>query len=181
MDLEIKMRKRKKVVDGRPRIKWGSLTIIGALEMREKLRAMGAWESSGEATDMWDRTASYIKKAAREVFGELEDKSMDKKLYQLAKERERRACDLDQVKCIKDEDGRVLVEDTLIRQRWQSYFHKLLNNEGDRNIVLGDLEYSERCRDFGYCRSIKIEEVKDVVRRMSRGRATGLDEIPGEF
>ncbi|XP_059313140.1 uncharacterized protein LOC132064241 [Lycium ferocissimum] len=69
MDLEIKMRKRKKVVDDKPRIKWGSLTMTGALEMGEKLRVMGAWESSGEATDMWDRTASCIREAAREVLG----------------------------------------------------------------------------------------------------------------
>ncbi|XP_059281266.1 uncharacterized protein LOC132034960 [Lycium ferocissimum] len=40
MDLEIKMRKRKRVMDDRPRIKWGSLTMTGALEMGEKLRAM---------------------------------------------------------------------------------------------------------------------------------------------
>ncbi|XP_059315751.1 uncharacterized protein LOC132066460 [Lycium ferocissimum] len=112
---------------------------------------------------------------------ELEDKGGDKKLFRLAKVRERKARDLDRVKCVKDEDGKVLVDEALIRRRWQSYFHKLLNEEGDRDIVLGNLEYSERRRDFGYCRSIKVEEVKGVVRRMHRGRATGPDEIPGEF
>ncbi|KAF3638604.1 hypothetical protein FXO37_24292 [Capsicum annuum] len=35
----------------------------------------------------------------------------------LAKAKEQRACDLDQVKCIKGEDGTVLVEDALIRKR----------------------------------------------------------------
>ncbi|XP_059301856.1 uncharacterized protein LOC132053771 [Lycium ferocissimum] len=73
MDLEIKMRKRKRVVDDRPRIKWGSLTMTGALEMGEKLRTMGAWESSGEATNMWDRTSGRIRgMVAREVRGGLE-------------------------------------------------------------------------------------------------------------
>ncbi|XP_059294416.1 uncharacterized protein LOC132047382 [Lycium ferocissimum] len=69
IDLEIKMRKRKRVVDDRPRIKWGSLTMTGALVMGEKLTPMGAWESSGEATNIWDRMTNCIREVAREVLG----------------------------------------------------------------------------------------------------------------
>ncbi|KAG5572387.1 hypothetical protein H5410_062153 [Solanum commersonii] len=53
--------------------------------------------------------------------------------------------------------------------------------EGDGDIVLGDLAYSERLRDFGYCRCFRIEEVLRAISRMSRGRATGPDEILVEF
>ncbi|KAF3632943.1 hypothetical protein FXO38_25859 [Capsicum annuum] len=84
----------------------------------------------------------------------------------LAKARERKGRDLDQVKCIKGEDGRVLVEDGHIKKRWQSYFHKLLNDEGDRVVVFRELEHSEECRDFSYCRRFKVEEIREAVHRM---------------
>lgn len=41
----------------------------------------------------------------------------DKKMYMLSKVRERKGRDQDQVKYIKNEDGRVLMDDALIRQR----------------------------------------------------------------
>ena len=45
-----------------------------------------------------------------------------------------------------------------------------------KDTVLVDLEYS-KIRDFGYCRCIKVEEVKSAINKMSKGRATGPNEI----
>lgn len=39
------------------------------------------------------------------------------------------------MKCIKDEDGKVQLDEVLIRRIWQIYFHTLLNEERDKGIV----------------------------------------------
>ncbi|KAG5575724.1 hypothetical protein H5410_055858 [Solanum commersonii] len=126
MDLEIK-RQRKK-------IKWGSLTMVSAQEMEE---------------NMWDRSVSCIRKAAREVFGisrnrlgghrgykwwngEAQGKNKrakgDNKLYELAKAGEGRDHDLDQVQYIKQ--GRSYMELSSGPSTSQSFIqiHELVQN-----------------------------------------------------
>ncbi|XP_070008212.1 uncharacterized protein [Nicotiana sylvestris] len=65
MDICIRMRRKKRSVQGRLRIRWGVLTK----EFEGRLSAMGSWRSSGDANTMWSTMADCIRKAAREVLG----------------------------------------------------------------------------------------------------------------
>jgi len=54
------------------------------------------------------------------------------------------------VRCIKDENGKVLFENADIKERWQMHFSKLLNDEvlEDFRIRSGVSESSERHLDL---------------------------------
>ncbi|XP_075104830.1 uncharacterized protein LOC142178913 [Nicotiana tabacum] len=69
MDLEIKRSRNKRTVYRKPKIKWGNLTKDKAKELGEKLLAMRAWMSRGDASGMWFTTANCIRVPAREVLG----------------------------------------------------------------------------------------------------------------
>jgi chemotaxis regulatin CheY-phosphate phosphatase CheZ len=49
----------------------------------------------------------------------------------MARVRERKTRDLNQVKCIKDEMDQLLVKGQDIKQRWQGYFDNLFNGENE--------------------------------------------------
>jgi len=99
-------------------------------------------------------------------------KEGEKSIYNLAKGRERKTRDLNQVKCIKDEEGRVLVQERDIKDRWKKYFHNLFNSNR--------LDIGEEDRNYNYYRRIQEHEVREALKRMSSGKAVGPDNIPIE-
>ncbi|XP_070002131.1 uncharacterized protein [Nicotiana sylvestris] len=69
MDVGIMLKRGRRSAQGRPRIKWGSLTKDKAQKLEGQLSAMGAWRSNGNASTMWPVTANCIREAARKVLG----------------------------------------------------------------------------------------------------------------
>ena len=49
----------------------------------------------------------------------------------MARIRERKTRDINQIKCIKDVTDRLLVKDEEIMDRWREYFDKLFNGESE--------------------------------------------------
>jgi hypothetical protein len=53
----------------------------------------------------------------------------------MAKLRERKTRDFNQIKCIKDEADRLLVKDDGIKNRLREYFDKLFNDESEKTAI----------------------------------------------
>jgi len=56
--------------------------------------------------------------AYERLYQRLNSKEGENEFFKLARARERCTRELSSVRCIKDEDGRVLVEDDKVQERW---------------------------------------------------------------
>ena len=79
-------------------------------------------------------TKKAVSKARGRVFDGLhqslgmeEGKGSIYRLTKDGKRKKKKKRDLDQMKCIKDVEGKVLVMKQDIKERWMSYFYKLFN------------------------------------------------------
>ncbi|KAK1613062.1 hypothetical protein QYE76_036735 [Lolium multiflorum] len=170
-----------------------------AQTFKERVIKKGPWEEGGDADNMWMKMATCIhnmekykmaKKAAKRAVSEargqayedlyqwLGTKEGEKDIYRMAKIRERKTRDVDQVKCIKDGADQLLVKDKEIKHRWREYFDGLFNGETESSTIELDNSFDDTSRRF--VRRIQESEVKEALRRMKGGKAMGPDCIPIE-
>ncbi|VFQ98148.1 unnamed protein product [Cuscuta campestris] len=69
MDVMIRWEKHRRASSGNTQIRWRRLSAENIAELTKRVHEKGAWESTGDATDMWVRTANCIRETAREVLG----------------------------------------------------------------------------------------------------------------
>ena len=119
-------------------------------------------------------------RAFQDFYARLDTKDGEKNIYKLAKMRERKARDVSQVKCIKGSDSVVLVKDEEIRDRWKSYFEKLLNEKHEGGFGEEEVGVPGMNMEYEFYRRIQKSEVVKALRRMKPGRALGPDGIPIE-
>ena len=85
------------------------------------------------------------------------------------------------MKCIKNEEGNVLVKDGDIKERWKNHFYKLFNKEQTININTEGLITREEDQNFTFYWQIREVEIKDILKKMDNGNVMGPDNIPIEL
>ncbi|KAK3543565.1 hypothetical protein QTP70_023903 [Hemibagrus guttatus] len=114
-------------------------------------------------------------KAYDELYTRLDTREGEKDLYRLARQRDRDGKDVQQVRVIKDRDGRVLTSEESVQRRWKEYFEELMNEENEREKRVEGANSVEQKVD-----KIRKDEVRKALKRMKSGKAVGPDDIPVE-
>jgi hypothetical protein len=115
--------------------------------------------------------------AYAELYRKLDTKEGENDVYKIAKLRERKTRDFNQVKCIKDEVDMLLVKDDEIKNRLREYFDKLFNDESEKTAIELDDSVDTNRR---FVRRIQEYKVKKSLKKMKTGKALGPDDIPIE-
>ncbi|XP_071674469.1 uncharacterized protein [Lolium perenne] len=112
-------------------------------------------------------------RAYEDLYQRLNTKEGERDIYKMAKFRERKTRDVNEVKCIKDGEDQLLVKDDAIKRRWREYFDNLYNGEVESSTI----ELDDSFDDTSMCFVRRIQEsgVKEALRRMKGGNAMGPD------
>ncbi|MCJ8737462.1 hypothetical protein PDJAM_G00024310 [Pangasius djambal] len=136
-------------------------------------------ENRQEYKELQRRVKREVSKAKKEAYDELytrlDTREGQKDLHRLARQRDRDGKDVQQVRVIKDRDGKVLTSEESVQRRWKEYFEELMNEENEREKRVEEVTSVEQKVD-----KIRKDEVRKALKRMKSGKAVGPDDIPLE-
>ncbi|KAK9724967.1 hypothetical protein RND81_05G111900 [Saponaria officinalis] len=127
-------------------ISWWNDEVRQAIKAkRECYKALGKCMSN-ENFEKYKEARQAAKKAVRDamtkvnqkMYTKLDTKEGEKDIYKLARIRDRKTRDIGRVRCVKDMDNKVLVQDNEIKGRWSSYFDTLFNGHPEQGF--GDVQ-----------------------------------------
>lgn len=116
------------------------------------------------------KVISRAKEAERKKWGEDLDKENEKgRVFKVVKRLVKKNADVVGSGCIKDEAGKIVVEEGELKETWRKYFERLLNEEfdWDRDALEAGLEVS------GPIEAVTTVEVRAAIRKMKNDRGSG--------
>ncbi|MCJ8739627.1 hypothetical protein PDJAM_G00049210 [Pangasius djambal] len=122
-------------------------------------------ENRQEYKELQCRVKREVSKAKQEAYDELytglDTREGQNDLYRLVRQRDRDGKDVQQVRVIKDRDGRVLTSEESVQRRWKEYFEELMNEENEREKRVEEVTSVEQKVD-----KIRKDEVRKALKRM---------------
>ncbi|KAK3539722.1 hypothetical protein QTP70_012263 [Hemibagrus guttatus] len=117
-------------------------------------------ENRQEYMELQRRVKREVSKAKQKLYNELytrlDTREEEKDLYRLARQRDRDGKDVQQVRVIKDRDGRVITNEESVQRRRKEYFEELVNEENERR---------KKSRRGELCGIENLEKAYDTVPR----------------
>ncbi|KAK3571533.1 hypothetical protein QTP86_013162 [Hemibagrus guttatus] len=136
-------------------------------------------ENRQEYKELQHRVKREVSKAKQKAYDELytrlDTREGEKDLYRLARQRDRDGKDVQQVRVIKNRDGRVLTSEESVQRRWKEYFEEPMIEENEREKRVEGVNSVEQKVD-----KIRKDEVRKALKGMKSGKAVGPDDIPVE-
>ena len=165
---------------GKRKLKWWWTEEV-RVAVDEKRKRYHIWsKAKGEVEEAAKKAMYHVaKKACRKVIGrsqqskrdeiksELEGRGKFEKLFKMAKKLKSDSKDVEQIACMRDEAGQLVIEEGQVQTVWKRYVEKLLNEE---NEWTNDL-----CKDVveGPMMEFKTDEVGQAMQQAKRGKAGG--------
>src|SRR5260221_512039 len=147
-------------------------------KMWSKSRTVEDQEAYRQAKVSAKRVIFKAQEAERKKFGDLLDDEDEKgHVFRVAKQMVRKNRDVVGGGCVKDRDGKIVVEEEKIKEVWRDYFEKLLNEEFDWNK--NSLEPVNAVS--GPEERISTNEVRAAIAKMKIGKAAGPSGVVAEM
>ena len=116
-------------------------------------------------------------KAYDNLYNRLDTKEGEKDIYKLAKLREKKTKDFNHIKWVKGKDERVLIKEEEIKERWKSYFKKLINKNNLANLMIEECDNLRITNEYKFFRRFSMLEIKNALSKIKNAKAWRLDAI----
>lgn len=124
------------------------------------------------------RAVSKAKETERQKFGERLDEQDEKgAVFRVAKQIVRKNKDVVGMCAVKDQDGKIVVDDDKMLEVWRTYYEKLSNEE----FPWDKENLTEVDKRSGPCEQISLEEVRAAVKKMKSNKASGPSGVVADM
>ena len=143
------------------------------------------WQKDNNPQDLVDyrsakretKRAVAIAKATK-MRDMVEDMKLDEKpqeIFRAARQMTKQGLDIETVNCLKNDTGKLVVDEEEIKSTWKTYMEKIMNEENvwDKDIV-SEMKQGPACK-------IKKEEVASALKKMKMHKAPGVSGVSAEM